>query len=147
MDIKTEAIEDCIRLADKHGLGADEARKQLSTLLSKVKGEWVSVKHWFCVDCALGSGFKNDKGFPCRAGFEYKDEPPTECPYGNGDDCKWELHEPLPSPPQSDTEPVKTDTEQKCPVCSYLKTSTVTGLNAKNATAQVKSQLRQRKGI
>ena len=39
---------------------------------------------WKCDDCGAG---------PCilEGLMEYEDTAPDECPFGNGDDCKWEL--------------------------------------------------------
>ena len=44
------------------------------------------VEQWECTDCALG------KKQACTAPVdESQDYPPVFCPYGNGEDCKWEL--------------------------------------------------------
>ena len=46
----------------------------------------IQQKRWECRDCKLGA----DEG-PCTAPFDCEDSSPTECPYGNGADCRWVL--------------------------------------------------------
>lgn len=46
------------------------------------------MKKYECKDCGLAE----DNG-PCTVPFDDKEQQPTECTYGNGTDCKWELIE------------------------------------------------------
>ena len=57
------------------------------------------LKRYECTDCHLGESVH-----PCIAPFEDEEDPPTECPYGNGLACEWKLVE---RPVQGEGEAIK----------------------------------------